>query len=337
MASRRAVPALTSGGVGLSPKGWGDPMEPPRHQPGPSPPYRRRRHDHPAAPGGTAVLAAFIGYAGVVFCEAVLAGLLAAKAALASSWRSRLLWGGLLATGVAILRFPTGRLTRLVFDFSLGQGTLTASRRKLSLSWRVWFHRWERAWDAESIVALDEEVGTLCILADGRLDRFFDGRDPEEIRWAAEVLRSALGVPASPPPLTAEVPVRYRLAGWPEPLGGFALVEPGQLCLRPRFRLDAVLVLCPAEKERTFWSGGMPDGVAVERDDVAWGVADGGQRVRLAVHAGRGAGRPGNLLPTSRTWRRSWSGSGAPWPCKRATRRALSLPLAALVIEPRGA
>jgi hypothetical protein len=218
------------------------------------------------------------GYVGVILCQTLLAGLLAAKTALAGGWPGRLLWGGALAAGVALLRFPTAKLTRIVFDFSLGQGTLKASRRRLSLSWRVWFHRSEQVWDAASIVALDEEAGTLCVLADGRLDRFFDGRDPGEIRWIAEVLRSALDVPASPPPLTAEAPVRYRLAGWSEPVGGFALIEPGQLCLRPRFRLDAVLVLRPAE-ERTFWSGGMPDGVAVERDDVAWGVGDGGQRV----------------------------------------------------------
>lgn len=215
----------------------------------------------------------------------------------AEGWVDWLTWLTGLGLCLLVLRPVCLLVSQRLLERSLSRGTFVVEGRRLYLHRRVLFRGNERVWDEGSIVALDEEEGGLCILQPGLLETFFQGRDVEELRWLASLLRDALEVPADPPRLEGEIAVGYRLPAWPRERRGFVHVLPGEIRLRPRFVLALGLVIRPAGAVRENWTGVLLDSLgagslAVQPEDVRWGIAEGGDQVlRIWLHE-QEAGEP---------------------------------------------
>ena len=201
----------------------------------------------------------------------------------ADGWVDRVVWVMVLGLCMLIIRPIVLLVTGYHVATGLGRGTVVAGAGRLYVHERPVFRACEHVWDVGAIDCLDEEEGALCVLSGGRLVPMFAGRDPLELRWLAQRLRSHLQVGADPRGMPGEIVVSFHLPGW-SLRRGFLLLEPGRIRLRPRFQPLEGLVLRPGSHVGGVFS--LTAGtLGVEPDDVRWGIAEGGQAVlRIWLH-----------------------------------------------------
>lgn len=201
----------------------------------------------------------------------------------ADGWVDLVVWGAVLGLCMLVIRPIVLLVTGYHLASGLGRGTIVVRAGRLYVHERRVLRAREHVWDVGEIACLDEEEGALCVLSGGRLVPLFAGRDPLELRWLAQTLRLHLHVSADPPGMPGEILVSFRLPGC-SLKGGFLILEPGRIRLRPRFQPLEGLVLRPGAH-----AGGMfsltAGTMGVEPDDVRWGIAEGGQAVlRIRLH-----------------------------------------------------
>jgi hypothetical protein len=153
----------------------------------------------------------------------------------ARTWPDRVGLSALLIfTGVA-LRPLALAVVKTLLDESLGRATVVVIGPQLYVHRQGFLFGREWAWEREQIVALDEEGGGLVVLSADGPDVFFRGRDREELRWVAALLRTALQVPADPPSEPGDLVVSCTMAERGEVLRGFLQADAGRLQLRLPF------------------------------------------------------------------------------------------------------
>jgi hypothetical protein len=219
----------------------------------------------------------------VLVCVALLVGVTAMASACASfllradGWVERCFCVAVLGLCVFGYRPIVLLVTRYHLAAGVVRGTVVAGSGRLYVHERRVLRACEHVWDVGAIVCLDEEDGALCVLSDGRLTPMFAGRDPLELCWLAQTLRSHLHVGADPTGGPDEIVVSVHLPGW-SLRRGFLLLEQGRIRLRPRFQpLDGLVLRAGSHTGRGFsLTAGT---LGVEPDDVRWGIAEGGQAV----------------------------------------------------------
>jgi hypothetical protein len=153
----------------------------------------------------------------------------------ARTWPDRVGLSALLIfTGVA-LRPLALAVAKTLLDESLGNATLVVIGSQLYVHRQGFLFGREWAWQREQIVALDEEGGGLVVLGEEGPEVFFRGRDREELRWVAVLLRKVLQVPADPRPEPGDLVVSCTMAERGDVLRGFLQAEAGALRLRLPF------------------------------------------------------------------------------------------------------
>ena len=204
----------------------------------------------------------------------------------ADGWVDRVVWAAVLGLCMLVIRPIVLLVSGHHLATGVGRGTVVAGAGRLYVHERPVLRAREHLWDVGAIDCLDEEEGALCVLSGGRLVPMFAGRDPDELRWLAEVLRLHLHVGADPRGFPGEIVVSFHLPQWPTCRRGFLMLEPGRIRLRPRFRPLEGLILRPGTHTGGPTRFSLTAGtLGVEPDDVRWGIAEGGQAVlRIRLH-----------------------------------------------------